>query len=596
MNLERQLSAIKARGRIEGTIHNIRQMQRSLEAVPLWLPTAGLKGQTDEVLGIIQKLSERLEHKLVVTIIGPCGSGKSTLLNALAGVDDLSPTGVERPTTRGLIVFGQEREDAKQFMQHLGQETVSLRTSPAAANLENLLIIDTPDTDSVYQKEHIPVIEKAIGLSDVLLCVFDGENPKRKDHADFMAPFIGLFNGDSLLVCVNKCDRQSEEELLNRIMPEFSAYLQGAWSKPVAHVLLISARSCLKDPQWDPKAPPRHDLNQFDELKRLIFETFNRSGYSVDRRLENAATLEEFILSGIRSESAREKENLTKALAMMQTAEQQALAKALSALKGEDAAQQMLGINVRMYQKLAQRWLGPVGWMVALWARILIFGTGFAALFRFGNPIRQVWGMLSSLRHYKESNAAVADTRKGERVDTALREYRADLYRQWPDIAEILIRSRFDPAVRRIESFFPDWRDLGSEMASIWGEALEKELERASAGLSRLPVQLLFNLPAVAVLGYAGWLTADNFFTGEVLSSDFFLHAVMTAMIIILLSFFLLQGLVRLAAGRRRIHRRAFMALQERMGDYRTLSATDLGRQVDGVLSLNGLGKGNQNR
>jgi hypothetical protein len=305
----------------------------------------------------------------------------------------------------------------------------------------------------------------------------------------------------------------------------------------------------------------------------------------VDRRLENAATLVEFVRNRIQSEADGVREKLSQSAAMIHEAEQRALGRALKALKGEDALQ-MLGINVRLYQKLAQRWLGPVGWMVALWARILVFGTGFAALFRFGNPLRQVWGMLSSLRHFKDSKTAVAETKKGERIDTALREYRADLYRQWPDIAEHLVQNRFHPTVRRIEAFLPDWGDLGGEMATIWGEALERELEKASTGLSRLPLQLLFNLPAMAVLGYAGWITARSFFMGTVLSSDFFLHAIMTTIIILLLCFFLLQGLVRLAAGRQKLHRRAFLDLQQRIGEYRTLSATELGRQVEAVLSL----------
>ena len=52
----------------------------------------------------------------------------------------------------------------------------------------------------------------AIARSDMLICVFDSENPKRKDHVDFLAPFIQRFNGESLVVVINKCDRQDELE------------------------------------------------------------------------------------------------------------------------------------------------------------------------------------------------------------------------------------------------------------------------------------------------------------------------------------------------------------------------------------------------
>ncbi len=64
---------------------------------------------------------------------------------------------------------------------------------------------------------------------------------------------------------------------------------------------------------------------------------------------------------------------------------------AATAFRGDGNAL-MPGINVRLYQQLAQRWLGPVGWLVAVWTRILVFGTGIASLLRFGNPVRQIVG------------------------------------------------------------------------------------------------------------------------------------------------------------------------------------------------------------
>jgi len=73
--------------------------------------------------------------------------------------------------------------------------------------LEHVLIIDTPDTDSMAYQKHGPLVRDAIGRSDMLICVFDSENPKRKDHVDFLAPFVHRFNGESLVVVINKCDR-----------------------------------------------------------------------------------------------------------------------------------------------------------------------------------------------------------------------------------------------------------------------------------------------------------------------------------------------------------------------------------------------------
>ena len=138
-------------------------------------------------------------------------------------------------------------------------------------------------------KLHRQVLDRVISASDVLICMFDAENPKRRDHVDFLAPYIRRFDGESLLAVLNRCDRLAEEELSSRILPEFSAHLAAAWDREVDTVFCTSARSHLNDPGWDPAATPRHAFDQFEDLRRQIFGAFNRAGFVVDRRLTNAA-------------------------------------------------------------------------------------------------------------------------------------------------------------------------------------------------------------------------------------------------------------------------------------------------------------------
>ena len=86
----------------------------------------------------------------------------------------------------------------------------------------------------------------------------------------------------------------------------------------------------------------------------------------------------------------------------MREAEKKSFLDAVSAMKNDDT-RQLFGVGLMIYQKLSQRWIGPMGWMIAIWARLLIFGAGMAALFRFGRPVSQIVGMISAWRHFKES-------------------------------------------------------------------------------------------------------------------------------------------------------------------------------------------------
>ena len=580
-----KIGSIKALGKIEGFKHDVRMLCNAIDRVPMWQPGAGLRKQCDEVLRMIDHLEARFERKLIVTIIGPCGSGKSTLLNALAQVDNLSETGHRRPTTENIVVLSRETKDADHLKEQLGVSHVDMRSSPAAASLEHVLLIDTPDTDSTQQKKHIHLVQNAIAVSDILICMFDAENPKRKDHVDFLAHYVRLFNGDALMVVINKCDRQDKKELTQIIVPEFLEFIKTAWEKPIQKIFCISARQHLQDPDWDSTARPKHDFDEFIDLKQMIFGTFNRPGYSIDRRIENAQSLRDYIFEEVTLEIQKDSITLKETKQHIREAEKTALNAALSAFKKGDS-KRMIGINVLVYQKLAQRWLGPVGWLIAIWARILIFGTGIVAMFRFGNPIRQLAGMVSSLFHFKESKAATAEAERSDWIDFAMKDFRLSVLQDWPDIAESLVNARFDRRVRKVDQVLSDNITLNQDLNSLWNDALDHAMESASQNLSGLILQFLFNLPVIGILGHVGWITARDYFTGQYLSSDFFLHAFLTIAITLFLSFFVFQGCVRLAAGPERITRKAFEKMKHQVEQFQPISMNPIGEQIDTLLTL----------
>ncbi|MGD1986148.1 MAG: hypothetical protein PVF30_06660, partial [Desulfobacterales bacterium] len=99
-------------------------------------------------------------------------------------------------------------------------------------------------------------------------------------------------------------------------------------------------------------------------------------------------------------------------------------------------------------------------------------------------------------------------------------------------------------------------------------------------------VQILFNLPAIGILGYCGWLTLESFFTGEYLSGAFFTHAFWAIGLVLFLSFFILQLCIRAAASTNRITARAFERLKQQLDHLEELNQNPVKAQLETVLAL----------
>lgn len=574
---EDQAAVLKGLGCIETLVAELNLLKSNLEAVPLWKPAAGLARQCAESVRMIRGIAARFERRPVVTIIGPSGSGKSTLLNALAGGAELSPAGHDRPTTDKLIVFGAGDEDAAELIGELGSDSVDIATGAGSRLPERVCLIDTPDTDSTAFHRHIPALEQAIAHSDVLLCVFDAENPKRRDHADFLAPFVKRFDGESVLAVLNKCDRLDEGELTASILPDFLDYLRDGWRGKLDRVLCICARRHLRQPGWDPSAGPRHDFDQFEELRGRVAGCVNRGSLVIDRRVDNARQLHAVVLSAAGRGLSADRPVLDTARQTLARAQADAMVSAASALRDQDSGRGG-GLGSAVYQKLSIRWVGPVGWMLALWTRLVTIGSGIASIFRLGR---------SSLREFPKLRPEKGARSTGsEGLEAALQRFRLTLLARWPEVADLLVRGRFDAAMRSIETPMLSAERFAEQLSSLWEGAIEQEVEAVVRRLSRLWLQILMNAPVVGILGYAGWVTVQRFFGAEYLPGDYFLHAFWVIAIVLLLSFFVLQVLIRLASGSGRIMVRAFERLQKDIAEFDGLAGHPLNTQLETVLRL----------
>jgi len=543
----------------KGTLEGLRD---ELARAPRWRPARGLTAQCEEALALIAEMRLRLRRKLVVALVGPTGAGKSTLLNALAGVDGLSESSVTRPTTREVVVFCRERDDAAPIVAQLGGERVRIVSSPAAAALDHVILVDTPDINSALLVEHQPLVKAVLGQADVMLCVFNVENPKARSDADFLAPFVAAFPSRFVIALLNHCDRQDEAELRSDIRPDFERHLVAAWDRPPAAVLCVSARRNLRVPSWPRGAEPRHDFDEFPALRELVFGSLNRASAVLDARIDRARHLVAAVSAAI-GERARATD-LGEARAGIVRLHQQALVAAAGGL-GEAASALGAGTDALFYQRLANAWWGPVGWLVGLWARLLIVGAGFSNMLRLGNPLRQLWGMVMTLARFKQARSDIGEAEAGSGVELAALRYRDAYERAWPDLAERLVTQAFDPALRDSRAVVPDPVALHKTLAAGWSDALATQLERATERLSGLGLQLFLNawvlVPAVVVAG----VSITRFIAGEVLSGDWFNHALVTILLLWLLAFVVFQVAARLLGGRRLLGK-AFASLVDALG------------------------------
>jgi energy-coupling factor transporter ATP-binding protein EcfA2 len=585
MNLKRQTAALKAIGRVENLKGDLTALRSHLEQAPLWMPGRGLGRQCDEAVQLINRIAARFERNLVVTLIGPSGSGKSTLLNALAGIDHLSAAGHRRPTTADLIIFSRHSEDAAQLASDIGGAGTEIRSSESREFPESICLVDTPDTDSNAFPAHRHLVEQAVAHADMLICVFDAENPKRRDHVDFLAPLVKRFDGESLVTVLNKCDRLDEAELKKQILPDFVSFLKKSWDGTVCETVCISARRHLHRPEWDEGAGPKHDFDEFPRLRRMLHDEIHHAGFIVDRRLENVRRLHRLVADETTRELAADRGSLTAASQALQAAEKSALGGAISALQADDG-RYLAGIGVMLYHRLSQRWLGPIGWLVAIWTRLLILGAGVVSMFRFGRPVHQVMGMLSTWRHLRESKTSRSERHVNERLGAAVRSYRVSLLKEWPSIAALMIRGRFEGGVRRMEATLADADVIEQELSELWSAAVESQVDRVVRRLSGFFLQLVFNAPSVGILGYIGYVTVLNFFERNYLSGNFFMHAFWVLAIVLLLSFFLLQVVVRLSGGAERLAGKAFQALKRDLDQVEGFIETPVKAQLAAILQL----------
>lgn len=580
-----ELARLKAAGQLAEIQQTVESLTEALQQLDLWQPQVGLVEQGRVISEMLENLVARLDRKLTVVLVGPCGSGKSTLVNALLGGAAVVETGIQRPTTREVTVCCRQPGDAAHLTGSENANRVRIETRGFPAHLDHLVLVDTPDTDSTAQEAHLPLIIDMIRHADILVCVFNAENPKTKSHSDVLAPLVAYFDGQALVAVLNKCDRLDADELQKTILPQSAAYLRQSWQKSPRQVLAVCARCQLQDPAWDAQARPRHGLDQFAQLAELLSVSSANARTIVDQRLEKARHLSAYLRQQVRQAADQAQPALTKALALMTEAEQAALQTALEAF-GRSDRELSDTTHAYLHQQLAQRWVGPMGWLLAGWLRVVLFSSGLFSLVRWRRPLRQLGTMWRAVRPTPQTDPQQVGQQAGAGVTLALQAYGRKLESVWPDVAEQLVQAGMAPEVRDSVASRMDAAALQQVMHQEWFTRWQTETHRVARRLSHPLLQIVFNLPMVGLMGYIGWITVRTFVGGTYLPTGFFVHALMAMAFVTGLSFTLFQLWAKAFGRSARIHRRTLLGIAGQPELIATATHPRLRRTVERILQL----------